>query len=82
MWENYFTVKFLYFSFTVTIVVDVRIDDGSEKKFNDLGIICTLSQHHGAILVVKLRSVHIVSVSMKKIQYFIELLANNVSSGL
>lgn len=60
--------------------MDVRIDDGSEKKFNDLGIICTLSQHHGAILVVKLRSVHIVSVSMKKIQYFIELLANNVSS--
>ncbi|XP_042891297.1 leucine-rich repeat-containing protein 14-like [Penaeus japonicus] len=60
-----------------TIVVDARIDDGSEKKFNDLGIICTLSQHHGAVLVVKLRSVHIVSVSMKKIQYFIELLANN-----
>lgn len=79
MCEIFFSVKSIYFSIAVTIVVDARIDDGSEKKFNDLGIICTLSQHHGAVLVVKLRSVHIVSVSMKKIQYFIELLANNVS---
>ncbi|XP_069171122.1 uncharacterized protein [Procambarus clarkii] len=59
------------------IMVDVRLDKETESQFEALGIVCTLSRHHGAGLVVTFRKVHITSAPIDCIAHVLQLLGNN-----
>lgn len=58
-------------------VIDVRKVELDKDMLNLLGVVCTLSLHHGAGLVVKFRNLNILSAFSKDIIPIIRLLAKN-----
>ncbi|XP_068219691.1 uncharacterized protein [Palaemon carinicauda] len=59
------------------LVIDVRDVQLDKEMLNLLGVVCTLSQHHGAGLVVKFRTMNIWSSFSKDIIPVIQILSKN-----
>lgn len=59
------------------LVTDLDIPHEGQDLSNSIGVICTLSQHHGAGLVVKFRRINMSSLNASTVAPIIDLLVKN-----
>ncbi|XP_076068061.1 uncharacterized protein LOC143040676 [Oratosquilla oratoria] len=66
----------------VIAIIDAKVTEKGDNSFKHLCVICELSTHHGAGLVINFRSVHCSSIPQKQICVILHHLAKNKVESL